>query len=80
MFVFVTLMLCPVLGLYNTPQVRAMSPLLSLLIFIASIFHQFILQLDPTTYTPLCFLEYWLSQNGVNLITAEEQEKQIVKC
>ena len=80
LFVFVTLMLCLMLGLHNTPQVRAMSPFLSLLIFLgcyqllfASIFetiHQFIPQLDPTTYTALCFLEYWSSQNGVNLITA----------
>ena len=80
LFVFVTLMLCLMLGLHNTPQVRAMSPFLSLLIFLgcyqllfASIFetiHQFIPQLDPRTYTALCFLEYWSSQNGVNLITA----------
>ena len=80
LFVFVTLMLCLMLGLHNTPQVRAMSPFLSLLIFLgcyqllfASIFetiHQFIPQLDPTTYSALCFLEYWSSQNGVNLITA----------
>ena len=80
LFVFVTLMLCLMLGLHNTPHVRAMSPFLSLLIFLgcyqllfASIFetiHQFIPQLDTTTYTALCFLEYWSSQNGVNLITA----------
>ena len=81
LFVFVTLMLCLMLGFHNTPQVRAMSPLLSLLIFLgcyqllfASIFettHQFIpQQLASSTYSVLCFLEYWSSQNGVNLITA----------
>ena len=81
LFVFVTLMLCLMLGLHNTPQVRAMSPLLSLLIFLgcyqllfASIFettHQFIpQQLASSTYSVICFLEYWSSQNGVNLITA----------
>ena len=79
LFIFITVMLILTLALRTTPEVRASSPLLNLLIcfgcyqlLFGSVFavtRQFI-QLDATSYVILCYFEVWTIRSGVNVITA----------
>ena len=79
LFIFITVMLILTLALRTTPEVRASSPLLNLLIFfgcyqllfgsVFAVTRQFI-QLDLTSYVVLCYFEVWTIQSGVNVITA----------
>ena len=79
LFIFITVMLILTLALHTTPEVRASSPLLNLLIFfgcyqllfgsVFAVTRQFI-QLDATSYVVLCYFEVWSIRSGVNVITA----------
>ena len=79
LFIFITVMLILTLALRTTPEVRASSALLNLLIcfgcyqlLFGSVFavtRQFI-QLDATSYVILCYFEVWTIRSGVNVITA----------
>ena len=79
LFIFITVMLILTLALHTTPEVRASSPLLNLLIFFGcyqllfgSVFAvtRQLIQLDPTSYVILCYFEVWTIRSGVNVITA----------
>ena len=78
--IFLTLMLCFVWILQKQPEVKAMSPLLSVHIFIgcylliaASVIlttRQSTLIHDSTAYVTLCYLSDVFANTGINLITA----------
>ena len=78
-FLFTTLTLVVMLCLYKSPEIRATSPLLSILIFtgaymniagsVVSIMRQRLV-LSPLTYTILCNIDRRLSEYGLNIILA----------